>query len=401
MTNSKRWGRLVAGTLMLLFLGLIYGWSIFKAPFNAIFPSWSIGQISLTFTISMVFFCLAGFVAGQIVKKIGPKMVVWISAILLVIGFVGVSFLNVENPSTSLKMLYVMYGVFCGSGVGMAYNVIVSVVNSWFADKSGLASGIIMMGFGLGGIVLGGGAITIVGQIGVLETFKILGIGIGIVLFIGGFFMKLPEPGEAPTKAIANGDTAMEDVPPKEVLKNVGFWIFMVWAVLLNSAGLLVFSSAASIAVAFGAPATVGLIVSLCNGCGRVIMGALFDKIGRKPTLIIDSLILILSGGFLFLGATTSSMVFIIIGLVLVGVAYSGGPTLTASFLLATFGPKYFPMNLSLGIFSLIPAAIAGPMISAKLLTASGGDYTSTFILIIGLGIGAMVASLIVNKISK
>ncbi|MEG0291546.1 MAG: MFS transporter [Anaerovoracaceae bacterium] len=402
MKESMRWGRLAAGTLMLLFLGLIYGWSIFKVPFSAIYPEWSISQISLTFTISMVCFCIGGFIAGQIIKKIGAAKVIWISAVLLAIGFVGVSFLDPKDSSGSLIKLYILYGVFCGTGVGMSYNSIVSVINGWFADKAGLASGILMMGFGLGGLILGSGAITIVGKIGVLATFKILGIAIAVVLIIGATFMKIPKEGEAPKKLAAGGQEAVVvDVAPGEMVKDGRFWLFMLWAVLMNSAGLLVINSAASIAIAFGAPAVMGLLVSLCNGGGRVVIGGLFDKLGRKITLIINCIVMIAAGVSLFLGATTSAVAFVLLGLLLVGVGYGGGPTMTSSFVLATFGPKNFPKNFSLAIFSIVPAAILGPMISSKLIEASNGDYTSTFILIIGLGVAALVTGIVVNKISR
>ena len=52
--SGKRWLYLIVGTVLLIFCGLIYGWSLFKAPFAAIYTDWSLGQLSLTFTISML-----------------------------------------------------------------------------------------------------------------------------------------------------------------------------------------------------------------------------------------------------------------------------------------------------------------------------------------------------------
>ena len=56
MSNNKRWLYLGVGTILLIFCGLIYGWSLFKEPFGQVYPDWSLSQLSMTFTISMVFF---------------------------------------------------------------------------------------------------------------------------------------------------------------------------------------------------------------------------------------------------------------------------------------------------------------------------------------------------------
>ncbi|MGF6375381.1 OFA family oxalate/formate antiporter-like MFS transporter [Clostridiales Family XIII bacterium PM5-7] len=395
MSDKKRWLYLGVGTLLLIFCGLIYGWSLFQAPFSQIYTEWSLSQLSMTFTISMVFFCLGGFVAGKLSAHIKPRLIIMISAVLLLVGFFGVSRMNPDNPSTSLIMLYICYGVIGGSGVGFSYNSVISTMNKWFPDKPGLASGIMMMGFGLGALILGSVASGLVASKGIFNAFMILGIAIFVVLMIGSAFIKVPD---APKADADKPAPALEGYTPGEMLRTSSFWVFVLWCVIANSAGLMVINSAASIAVAFGAPAIVGMVVSVFNGAGRVIVGALFDKLGRKKTMFLNMCVLAAAGVILLLGAKTSAMVIILVGLLCVGISYGGNPTISSAFVNREYGPKYFPVNFSLGNFSLIPAAILGPMISSKLIEGAGGAYDTTFMAIIVCAALAFVLWACLNK---
>ena len=401
--SGKRWLYLIVGTVLLIFCGLIYGWSLFKAPFAAIYTDWSLGQLSLTFTISMIFFCLGGFVAGKLNGKLKPRTIIMMSAVLLLAGFLGVSRMNPDNSATSLPMLYIFYGVLAGTGVGFSYNGVISTINKWFPDKPGLASGTMMMGFGLGALILGSIATSLIAAKGILTTFMILGIMIFIVLMIGSFFIKNPEkPLTAARPSAGNGtETAVESKTTGEMLRSASFWLFMAWVIIANAAGLMIIGNAASIAVAFGAPAIVGMIVSVFNGAGRVIIGALFDKIGRKTTMLINTAILLCAGLVLFTGAKSAAMVIILIGLLFTGITYGGNPTISSAFAIGQYGPKYFPVNFSVVNFSLIPAAILGPMIASSLITGSGGHYDSTFMVMIACAVIDFILWIVLNSVCK
>ena len=394
------------GTLTLLFLGLIYAWSIFRTPFGELFPDWSISQLSLTFTISMIFFCLGGFAGGVLSKKLSIRMRMLISAAMLLLGFFVVSMVKTESPASSLTMLYIFYGVFGGGGVGIAYNGVIGTLNKWFPDKVGLASGIMLMGFGLGGLVLGSVVNSMIGSMGLLKVFRILAIVIGVVCVLAALIIKAP--GEEDMKelsALAGGGKKAEtsgvrDYSAGEMLKTARFWFFTIWAILLNSAGLLVINSAASISVAFGGTAVLGMIVSLFNGAGRIIAGNNFDRHGRKLSTIVNTAFMLGAGVLLTLGGMTGKYVFILCGLVFVGLAYGGCPTITSAYINKAFGPANFPTNFSIANFSLIPAATIGPMISSALLEKSGGSYDSNFYAIVGFALAALVMWVLLNRAS-
>ena len=412
MNTNKRWLYLGTATLTLLFLGLIYAWSIFRTPLGEMFPDWSISQMSLTFTISMIFFCLGGFAGGLMSKKFCVRVRFLISAVMLFIGFFMVSTIKPDNPSGSLTILYIFYGIFGGGGVGFAYNTVIGTLNKWFPDKVGLASGIMLMGFGLGGLVLGSVVNSMIGSMGILPVFKILGIVIAVICVLAAFIIKAPtaEDGQAlSVLAAANtkkadagsAPSAVRDYSAGEMLRTARFWFFTLWAILLNSAGLLVINSAANISVAFGGTAVLGMIVSLFNGAGRIIAGNNFDRFGRKTATITNNAFMLAAGIFLTLGGMSSKYIFILIGLIFVGLAYGGCPTITSAYINKAFGPANFPTNFSIANFSLIPAATIGPMISSALLESAGGSYNTNFYAIIGFSVAALVMWFLLNMSSK
>ena len=396
------------GTLTLLFLGLIYAWSIFRTPFGELFPGWSISQLSMTFTISMIFFCLGGFAGGVLSKKLSIRARMLISAVMLLIGFFAVSMVKTDSPSSSLVMLYIFYGVFGGGGVGIAYNGVIGTLNKWFPDKVGLASGIMLMGFGLGGLVLGSVVNTMIGSMGLLPVFRVLGIAICVVCVLAALIIKAPGDGDSEALAALAGGKASGskdaaeavNYSAAEMLRTSRFWFFTIWAILLNSAGLLVINSAANISVAFGGAAILGMIVSLFNGAGRIVAGNNFDRFGRFTATLVNNAFMLAAGILLTLGGMSGKYFFILCGLVFVGLAYGGCPTITSAYINKAFGPANFATNFSIANFSLIPAATIGPMISSALLESAGGSYDTNFYAIVGFSLAAAVFWLLLNKAS-
>lgn len=399
--NNKRWLYLGVATISTLFLGLIYAWSLFRAPFSEVFKTWTVAQMSMTFTISMIMFCLGGLIGGQLGKKFGVKMRILIAAVLLLVGFFMVSTLNPADASGSLMKLYIFYGIFGGGGVGIGYNAVITTITKWFPDKVGLASGIMLMGFGLGGLALGSVVTKFIAGIGIFSTFKLLAIAIFVVLLVAAIIIKAPEVPTAGASKTAAADDNTHHYTSAEMMKTSRFWIFFLWAIALNSAGLMVINSAANISVAYGGSAVLGMIVSLFNGAGRIVAGNNFDRFGRKTSSIVNNIFMIIAGALLIAGGVSYSLILVVIGLIFVGLSYGGTPTITSAYVNKAFGAKYFATNFSIANFSLIPAAIIGPIISAKLLEAAGGKYDSNFRALIVFTLVALALWIGLNIASK
>ena len=198
--SGKRWGYVVAGTIILLFAGLIYVWSLFRNPLNAAFPDWTTSQLSLVFTVSIICFCLGGFFGGQLSKKISHRILILMAAAFLFVGYmVSASIAGMESGA-AYAVLVIFYGVVCGLGAGFAYNAILSSVVKWFPDKAATCSGIMLFGFGAGSLVLGSVISMLISAGSVFDTLRYIAIAVLIVLVIGAFVIKVPDANAAAAK---------------------------------------------------------------------------------------------------------------------------------------------------------------------------------------------------------
>ena len=393
----------------MVFSGLLLGWSIFRIPLVQIFDDWTPTAVSITFTISMVSFCFGGFAGGRLIPKITSKYSLQIAAGLVLVGFELLFLLiDYEQPTRTIVLMWFAYGIFFGAGVGLAYNSVLSAITRWFPGRTGMISGILLLGFGVGGLVVGSVVDKLISIFDVETTFGITGAAIAIVYFAGSFFMKTPPEGmflnidtTEDQKSIKKNKIASKNYTLKEMLKTPSFWIFEIWVIMMSGAGMVVINSAAVIAVTFGAPAVLGLIISIFNGIGRPIMGTLLDYIGRKNAMMINCFIMLLGGLVLLLGNMSFNAILIFIGIPLIGLAYGGSPTMIASVPNLFYGEKHYPINFGVVNFAVGAAAIVGPIISSKLQEFADGDYATTFVMIMLMSICAFFLNVLLSYFSQ
>ena len=383
---SARWGLLIVDVILLLVLGLIYAWSVFRGPLMA-----DLGDgVKSTFTITMIMFCIGGLVGGIINSKTSPKVTMLLCLVFVVIGVFGTSMV------TSAFGVFLTYGVCYGFGVGLGYNTAISTVVQWFPDKQGLASGIMLMGFGFGSMILGMVASAMMTAMGWRMTFKILAVALGVILLIGAFVLRpaSPELIQHLTQGGGKAKSAVEELNTAGMLQRRNFWLFMIWAILLSAAGLVVINVSAPYAEMFvGAGASAGIagIVSIANGGGRVLFGGLFDKIGYRLTMLLNCLICIVAGFVLLASQATMSTVALVIAFVLIGVSYGGAPTSASAFCAYFFGRKHYSVNFPIINLNLIVASVLGPMLA-------NSGYTLGFTSIIVFGIASAILVFLLKK---
>jgi OFA family oxalate/formate antiporter-like MFS transporter len=409
----RRYLILAIGSLLMLINGLIYAWSIFRAPLAGLFPEWTVTQISVTFTVSMVCFCLGSLLAGRLSVRLSARSILLLAALFFLVGFGGLSlFLSSDWPDVSLWLLYLLYGVLCGSGVGMIHNASLNALTKWFPDKVGMASGLLLFCFGFGGLVFGSIIQILLDVIGVRGVFLTLAVGVVALTATGAVIVRPPSveeagqlpsvlPGSAQTHATRGTASNKSDIGLAKMVTTSVFWVFALWNITICAAGLLVLNSAAVIAVAFGAPVVLGLLVSVTNGIGRLIIGWLYDVKGRDIAMKAGSLIMVAAGLLLVCGIASGMPLMVLVALPLVGASYGGSPPLLSAITSGFFGPTYYAQNLGVMVLSVIPGAIIGPLLSSALLEMDGGAYGSTFMMLLVIAVLALGLAFVMRRAAK
>ncbi|PKK40612.1 Rod shape-determining protein RodA [Clostridiaceae bacterium JG1575] len=389
MQQKNRWKHLVVGVLVLLLAGLIYAWSVMALPIAKEFPSWNKASLSGVFTVCMIFFCFGGVAGGFLLKKMSVRVVLLGAALFLLGGFF------LAASAQSLGVLIFGYGLLCGFGSGLAYNGVMSTVTQWYRDRQGLASGILLMGFGFGSFFIGKAFVHFTpAQLGAWRSsFRFLGIVIFLVFSLGALVLQKPPQEDG----LAEEGASVYDFPPRAMLRKKSFWIYFLWAAVLSGAGLILISHAAGIAretslgLSEGTLSTVVGLISIFNGLGRVLFGGMFDRNGRSRTMAMINGLFFIAVGVTLLALWTKSLPLLVVGFIITGIAYGGVTPTNSAFICSYFGPRFFSVNFPLVNLNLLLASF-GSSLAGRLYDLSHSYTSSTLAMFAMLVLGTLAS---------
>ncbi len=398
---SVRWIYMAIGVISMLFAGVLYAWSILKAPLTQEF-GWGASELALNFTLAMTFFCIGGLLGARLSKKVGHRITLFAAGVLSALGFIFTAFLN----NVPVESLYVTYGVLAGLGIGIAYNVVIATVSAWFTDKKGLCSGCLMMGFGASALILGNAADAMFkSDLGWRLAYVVLGVCIFVVLLLAGLLIKKPDsqtvlPQAKTAKNVKDETATSKDFTSKQMLCRPSFWMAFICISFLAAVGSSVISFAKDLSLSVNAPEALAVslvgVLSVCNGIGRILTGAIFDVIGRRKTMLCANILTICAAGVTLLAVCVNSLALCIVGLCLTGVSYGSCPTITAAFTSSFFGMKHFSNNMALMTFTVMVGSLIATA-SNKVLEATGG-YTAAFVMLLILTFVSLVLNIFIRR---
>ncbi|WP_035348502.1 L-lactate MFS transporter [Edaphobacter aggregans] len=376
--KSSRWGIALAGIVLQIVLGSVYAWSVFRAPLTKQFH-WTISQVTLTFTISIVVLGIAALFGGLWLNKSGPRVVGVTGALLYGAGTILASF-----SGDRLWWLYLSYGLIGGIGLGFAYIVPVAVLVKWFPDRRGLITGIAVGGFGLGALVTAPVATRLIQSVGVLQTFAYLGIAYTVLGVATAFFMKNPPTGWRPAgwtpSAKETSQRAAVDYTLGEALRTWQWWA--LWAILFlnSSAGISVISQESPIfqelakVTVIVAAGMVG-IVSIGNAAGRVVWAWVSDLITRRQAFV---LMFLMQAVLFWVLTSITSAALLTVACFVVLMCYGGGFGTMPAFTADYFGSKNVGPIYGLMLTAWGAASAFGPLLVAHMRQTTG-NYREGF----------------------
>jgi OFA family oxalate/formate antiporter-like MFS transporter len=394
--EKGRWVLVVSGLIINLCLGSIYAWSVFVEPLTDYFTrelgqTASVNDILMPFSVFLAVFALTMPFTGKIIDMYGPRNVAVTGCALTGLGWFLASF------SSSVPMLYLMFGIIGGIGVGIAYSVIVAVSARWFPDRRGFAVGLTVLGVGFSAFFTANIAGYLIGASGVMTTFRIFGVVIIVLTTLLALLLKFPPSGWVPAgwtpPALKPGQEKSCEYNQSRMLKSSSFYGLWSCYFIGCLAGLMAISIAKPVGTDVGIEAGLATFLvgffAIFNGGGRPVFGALTDKITPRNAAIV-SFVLIASASLL-MWQIPIVPVYILAFAVLWGCL--GGwlaiaPTTTGSY----FGTCDYPRCYGVVFLAYGAGAIAGPQLAGFIKTSTG-SYIGVFPYVLMLAvIGSIIA---------
>lgn len=399
--EQKRWVVLLASCIVNICIGTGYAWSVFQVALvknsAAIFGSvLAASVIATAFTIDISMAPIPMIAGGGLQKKFGPKVVVLLGGSLFCAG------MFLSGMVSSVKMLYLTFGVGCGFGTAFAYSITIANSVRFFPDKKGMVAGLSTAAFGLGSIIMPPIIQLLINANGVLFAFRTLGIAFFVIIVIAVQFISECSPDWKPRGYVAptKGPVAVAaDKKWSEMLADFRFWLMFVTFTLFAAAGLMLVSQGGSMAIAAGGTAAVSVsLIGIANTAGRVIWGAVSDRIGRYPALIAMAILLAISGFVLSIYSASYPMLMVFA--MLLSTCYGGTmgvfPAMTAD----SFGMKNNGVNYGIIFIGFALGGYIGPILATS-LKASTGSYAMPLRIVSLMGCAALVLVVILTAVKR
>ena len=297
------WTILAAGAAIQVLTGLPAAWGVFQQP---VMEEYGLSEqgAGYAFGILIAAFGVGCVLGGFLQDRHGPRCAGLWGTALLCGGFFAAGLL----PGGAGAWFFLAFSIPAGLGTAFLYPSIQSCAQKWYADRKGLATGVIGGAVGLSGAFLTVFVRTAVRGFWVVQgirgAFWALGAVTLPVCLVGSLLLQDPPQTGQTQKPQENGKNTI-DLAPQQMLRTKQYWL-CAGAVCFSTPAVLLFSPIIlKLGMERGLEEQAALwsvvLGSVGSAAGRLLMPMLSDKIGRRPTdMLLFAVSAGLSAGFAF-----------------------------------------------------------------------------------------------------
>jgi MFS transporter, OFA family, oxalate/formate antiporter len=396
------WWIVGAGFLIAVFIGgfIYYGFTAVFEPIASDF-GWSYAQVSFAASLRGLEMGLLAPIVGLLMDRWGPRKLVFAGVAVIGLGLLLLSRIN---------SLATFYGAFIliAMGVSTCVGVVpIATVGNWFERKVTIATGILVSGASIGGLMV---PLTtrLIDMFEWRTAMAILGfVAWGILLPLSLVFRHKPEqhgylpdgalhrkPSTGKSRSLAQGNEFTIGV--RQLLKTSPFWHlamgFMCHMLVMNAVVTHIMPYLSSIGLARSLSSVVAMIIPSASIVGRLSFGWLGDRFDRRRVAALG--FVLASLGLLFFGyVDTGETWMLALSLVLVGLGWGGPVPMMPALLREYFGRARLATVLGVVMGASALGSMVGPPL-AGLAFDRLGSYEVAWFAFAGLVIAGMISLL-------
>ncbi|WP_445670971.1 L-lactate MFS transporter [Paenibacillus sp. FSL P4-0502] len=373
--STKRWLIVLGTVIMQMGLGTIYTWSLFNAHLVTKF-GWELNSVSITFSITSFALAFATLFAGKLQDRFGLRRLTATAGIVLGLGLI------LSSQANSLFMFYLLVGVIVGFADGTAYITSLSNLIKWFPNNKGLISGVSVGAYGTGSLIfkyINGGLID---SVGVSNAFMYWGLIVMGMIVIGSLLVReapvqaAPAPAGSTTAAVMSSP---KDYTVKEMLRTKEAYLLFIIFFTACMCGLYLIGIVKDIGVQLAGldvqtAASAVAMIAIFNTAGRLILGALSDKMSRLK--LVGASLAVTAAAMLTLSYATLNFGLFFTCVAAIAFCFGGNITVFPAIVSDFFGLKNHSKNYGIVYQGFGIGALSGSFIAVFL-----GGFKPTFVI--------------------
>lgn len=395
----------VIAMLINLSAGAQYCWSLLGGSIAAE-RGWTTTQLALPYSWMMVITSLWAIAVGRINEHSKPKYLVMFGGVCIGLALI------IAGTTSSYVVLFLAIALLMGFA-STSFTSSTTPTAQKFAPLKykGLVAGIVGAGMGWTSFYMSPMIRSLNGSIGTRNTFLAIGIGSFVVTFVLAQFLPTPPKVDASDPSVVAAAKAAEEADKKTKYKNTvtlkkalttkETWITFTMFACAGMGGQMMTSQMTKIAaVQYTAGDATALAVSmlmalgLANGLGRLCVSTLSDKLGVRNTWTLIFVVQCLN---ILCFRFYTTPVLLVIGTFVLGFFYGAAIPLVWNTVAGIFGRKYLGSIYGVITNGFAVAALAGPLISARIVDTTGSYNPAFLVLAAFLVVGLILSRTLPN----